>query len=313
MAFISMLFATLAVILVVLIVATGIAAVFYVIAAVLAMSARKKAKEAAVAYKRPVSVLILRIIGTIFMLPLIITVGVIAYVTISVGIDNHNNLGYAVQTNNVKEAEKLLKKGIDPDCGIEFKKHVKDGEDTILLSVVADSDEYGTYQEHEEEERLAMAELLIRYGADVNAVHAPKDCDSSHTYEKESDQYAVDDTCGYTPLMYAVENGDLDMVKLLVENGADIHVIDKCGFNVICVAADNYWDSPENLQIITYLMEQGADADIITNFRQDAPFLAYRHTTYGERENQNIWEKISEYNSTSPFAVQNYVDDLVEE
>ena len=166
MAFISMLFATLAVILVVLIVATGIAAVFYVIAAVLAMSARKNAKKTAVAYKRPVSVLILRIIGTIFMLPLIITVGVIAYVTISVGIDNHNNLGYAVQ------------------------------------------------------------------------------------------------------------NGDLDMVKLLVENGADIHVIDKCGFNVICVAADNYWDSPEN---------------------------------------QNIWEKISEYNSTSPFTVQNYVDDLVEE
>ena len=312
MAFISMLFATFAVISVILLAATGIAVLFYVIAAMVAMIERRKAKKQAVVYKRPVSVLVLRIIGTIFMLPLIITVGFIVYVTISVKVDNYNNLGYAVQTNNVQEAERLLKKGIDPDCGINSKKHVQDGEDTILLSVVADSEEYEDGRERDEQDRLAMAKLLIRYGADVNAVHAPESCDSFHTYEKETDQYALDDTCGFTPLMYAVENGELDMVKLLVENGADIDVIDKCGFNVICVAADNYWDSPENLQIITYLMDQGADADVVTNFRQDAPFLAYRHTTYGERENREIWEKLSEYNSTSPYAVQNHEDDLVE-
>ena len=313
MAFVSLFFAAVTVIMGVLTITTGIAVAFYVIAGLLAVIAKRKAKKASAVYNRPVSVLVLRIFGTIFMVPLIMAAGFMAYTTISSKIENYNNLGYAVQSGNVEEAERLLKKGIDPDCAITSKEHVKEGQDTILLSVVSCGKDYAKWRKPEMEERLKIAKLLIQYGADVNAVHIPKDCENSHIYEDEPDQYARYDTCGFTPIMYAVEEGNPEMIRLLVENGADLQAVDKCGYNVLCVAADNYSDSPEELQIITYLLDHGADPDVETNYRQDVPFLAYRHVTNGERENHRVWEMLAEYNSASPFSVENHVDDMAEE
>ena len=58
-------------------------------------------------------------------------------------------------------------------------------------------------------------------------------------------------------LIDAARYGDLETVKLLIENGADIDAKDKDGYTVLMYASNN-----GNLEIIKYLVENGADINI---------------------------------------------------
>ena len=66
------------------------------------------------------------------------------------------------------------------------------------------------------------------------------------------------DSLGKIPLHFACENGDeaLELIKFLVENGADINCIDKNGSSLLYVACKNGNKSPE---FIRYLLDNGAD------------------------------------------------------
>lgn len=57
--------------------------------------------------------------------------------------------------------------------------------------------------------------------------------------------------------MYACENGNLDIVKLLVENGAEINAKDSTDWTPLFHAV-----SYENFNIIKYLVEHGPEIDI---------------------------------------------------
>ncbi|MBW3521211.1 MULTISPECIES: ankyrin repeat domain-containing protein [unclassified Chryseobacterium] len=65
----------------------------------------------------------------------------------------------------------------------------------------------------------------------------------------------------YSPLMSAVGNNNVEMVKLLLENGADVNLKDKYGNRALWKAILNY-----NLQIVKLLVEAGADP-----FKADNP------------------------------------------
>lgn len=65
----------------------------------------------------------------------------------------------------------------------------------------------------------------------------------------------------YSPLMSAVGNNNLEMVKLLLENGADLNLKDKHGNDALWKAVFNY-----NLEIVRILVEAGADP-----FKADNP------------------------------------------
>ena len=67
----------------------------------------------------------------------------------------------------------------------------------------------------------------------------------------------VQDEKGYTPLMYAIMNHNLDMVKFLVENGANINLCNKKGQSPLEIA---YLYNCED--IATYLLEKGASDKI---------------------------------------------------
>ena len=81
---------------------------------------------------------------------------------------------------------------------------------------------------------LEIAMYLIQQGANVN----------------------LGDNLGWTPLTCAIgENGNLEAVRLLVENGADIHIHDgRTGWLPMSYAIDI--DAPE---IVRYLMCNGAN------------------------------------------------------
>ena len=44
------------------------------------------------------------------------------------------------------------------------------------------------------------------------------------------------DSEGFTPLMNAVDVGDLEIIKLLVANGADVDYVNEEGYGVVTIA-----------------------------------------------------------------------------
>lgn len=125
----------------------------------------------------------------------------------------------AVETHNISLARKLLEKGADPDyAGIR-------GNWPVLLAAL---------------ENREVMELLLDYGADINC------CDGGKCYspliraaragdflltrfllEKGADPYVVS-FCGLVPLVYAVERGNKEVVKILVSSMSDIQVLEEC-------------------------------------------------------------------------------------
>ena len=63
-----------------------------------------------------------------------------------------------------------------------------------------------------------------------------------------------------TPLQAACEKGDFEMVKVLVENGADVNYTSwNASDPALNYAVEN--DTPENLEIVRYLIENDADVN----------------------------------------------------
>lgn len=75
---------------------------------------------------------------------------------------------------------------------------------------------------------LEMTKLVIKYTKDVNVV-------SKSLYE----------FCGATPLHYLIKRStpDLEILKLLLDNGADVCIKDKCG-----KTASEYYDVDDEIK-----------------------------------------------------------------
>ena len=69
---------------------------------------------------------------------------------------------------------------------------------------------------------------------------------------------------GTTPLTEACSYGHMDMIELLVENGADVNPdFDVFGFNPIVRAAREHHD-----QVVRYLLRHGADPFVYSKVRR---------------------------------------------
>lgn len=292
MAFASLIAVYLLIIIVILAISTFTAFVLFLVSFFMKRNYKKKLTENqwATSDKAKKYYLIPRIIGWIFTIPLILCVVLIAYVIISTSVYKNNSLGYQVMHGNYIKAEKILKKGVSPDCTLDSNEPAKPGEQT-LLSLLCEKGFTNTLEDpiddEETEEELKMIQLLIDYGADVESRTYSHDVtDSRHFYQEESDYYQTSDGCGYTPFLYAVYMGNEKTVELLVKNGADIQVEDYCGYNAISTIADNMSDDG-GLSMLQYLLEKGCDKHHATKFYQGAYFLAFRSNSL---ENEKILE-----------------------
>lgn len=97
----------------------------------------------------------------------------------------------SAEYGKIEEVKFLLKSGIDPNFGI--------GEQSTSPLIAA------TIMGH-----LSVVKLLVKSGANVNG--------------KYSDHYIA------TPIWYAANNGDFEIVKYLLDNGADPTVEDRNGW-----------------------------------------------------------------------------------
>ena len=297
MAFMGMFMIFLAVILTILGVSAFIAFVCFLSSGLIMLSIRKKTKDSGTV-KRPWYVITLRVIGSIATVPLVITLGLIIYAVIASAIDRRTNLPKAVMNGDYDLAEKILADGADPD--------VRDQYGRTLLMCIADHNPYTAVDDSgydyrydysigpslsgwddDDDEDIKMMELLLEYGADINATVPDCGYEENHVYEEGgwTDIYANSDHyCGNTPLIYAVRYRSADVVEFMIDNGADVNKANTCGFTPLLMCADMRYDSDDGAEIISMLLEEGADPHAITNFHQDILWLISRSNSADKNE-----------------------------
>ena len=74
---------------------------------------------------------------------------------------------------------------------------------------------------------------------------------------------------GNTPLMLAVNNNNIEVVKLLISKGADVNAIDEFDRSALFFAVSN-----DNIGIAKVLINNGADVNIESKLRQTPLMLA---------------------------------------
>jgi ankyrin repeat protein len=69
------------------------------------------------------------------------------------------------------------------------------------------------------------------------------------------------DKYGWTPLHNACYDGNLELVKLLVDSDADISAVNKFGSTALHIACNN-----DNLEIAKFLVDRGADVSAVNKY-----------------------------------------------
>ncbi len=297
MAFMGMFMAFMAVVLIILGISAFIAVVCFVSSGLIMVFKKKKNKDGG-KVKAPWYVIALRIVGGISTLPLVLTVGIVIYAVIASAVDKRTNLPRAVMNNDFKQAEQILRNGADPDVRDEYGM-------TLLMCIIAHEDyvvvenrtryecRSNRFEYEDDEEDMRMMELLLEYGADINA--GVTDCgnEDNHVYQEGGwhDIYANSEHfCGNTPLIYAVRYRRPEVVEFLLDNGADVNEANSCGFTPILMCADMRNDNDGGLEIATMLLDEGADVNVQSNFHQDIVWLLMRRGTDDNSEMTRVIE-----------------------
>jgi ankyrin repeat protein len=103
-----------------------------------------------------------------------------------------------------------------------------------------------------------IVKRLLEHGADPNAALSNPTIQRQHTFGDFSQG------AGTTPLMRAAKSGDIEIVKLLVAGGADIHRTQPGGANAMMFAAGLGW---RNGSPVAPSFDQGTDAEAIETLR----------------------------------------------
>ncbi|MCP4981490.1 MAG: hypothetical protein GY935_13460 [Gammaproteobacteria bacterium] len=112
--------------------------------------------------------------------------------------------------------------------------------------------------------------ILIASCAMNERLHLPAsagDMDKVRTEIEGGRDVDSKDAAGQTALMYAAENGRIEVVKYLVSKGADVDAI-AGGFGR--GTALIYAASTNRLEVISYLIKSGADVNAVTKHNETA-------------------------------------------
>ncbi len=150
--------------------------------------------------------------------------------------DNFNYeapLHLAAYFGNFEIIKMLLEHGADVN--------IKNDENTTALL-------YTFKQQHDDE----IVKLLLSYGADPNIKNK-----SRIGYK------CCQDEKGYTPFLEAVSYANLDIIKLLIEHGADIHAENNYGVNVLFMASCN-----KDIEVFKFFLDKGFDIHATDKYKR---------------------------------------------
>ena len=150
------------------------------------------------------------------------------------------------------------------DNGAEVNLANKGGWTPLYLATDNRNLEGGDYPTPEPDmDHLEYITLLLDSGADVNA----RISESTETRTVFTNQWLDED--GATAFLRASQSGDLVLMKLLMERGADPHINTELGVTPLAVAAGigwvegvtSEWSVDQTIEAVEFLLELGIDPD----------------------------------------------------
>jgi len=176
----------------------------------------------------------------------------------------------AVQNRHYKLAAYLLDQGADPNVANQG------GWTPLYIAIDNRNIEGGDYPVRQPDiDHLDFIKLLLSHGANVNAricgvESTPQRCkgDSTETRTIFTMQWLYED--GATPFLRAAQSGDVTVMKLLLQQGADPKIATANGDTALMVAAgigwvDGVtfeWSEAENLEAVKMCLDLGIDPNI---------------------------------------------------
>lgn len=236
----------------------------------------KSADKKGTPRKKKIYPVILMIIGIAIITPLAIYSLVSSAQSAYTTKENYKELRFCINTNSYEQAKILIDEGkASVDCTYDSNEKATEYEETLLMHFCRLS--------NEDDENIEKIKFLIENGADVN-----------HRVYHEDGHYESDDFhgfnygcgCGRTALMYAVNGGHVETVKLLIENGADVNVRDCSDMNLLMyLYYNNLANTPpptdeEIIAIAELLIENGVDVNATDKYGQTALKYAVKYKNY---------------------------------
>ncbi len=180
-------------------------------------------------------------------------------------------LSLACTNRNVAMVDKLLKAGANPNSALwtgetPIMTAARTGSLDVVNALLAHGADVNAAENRRGQTALMwaiaqrhpdIARVLIERGANVNAKsHMVSDL-SPKVYSTYYGPLDVTSKGGFTPLLFAAQQGDLETAKLLVAKGADIHAAtEEDGTPLLLASANGHED------LAIFLLEQGSDPNV---------------------------------------------------
>jgi len=233
----------------------------------------KSADKKGTPRKKKIYPVILMIIGIAIITPLAIYSLVSSAQSAYTTKENYKELRFCIDTESYEQAKILIDEGkASVDCTYDSNEKATEYEVTLLMHFCRSA--------NDDDKNIEKIKFLIENGADVN-----------HRVYREDGHYESDMfhgfndgcNCGRTALIYAVNGGHVETVKLLIENGADVNVRDCSDMNLLMYLYDyNYANTPsptdeEIIAIAELLIENGVDVNATDKYGQTVLKYAVNH------------------------------------
>ena len=191
------------------------------------------------------------------------------------------------------------------------------------------TDEYGNTALIEacSENRYEIIKELIKNGADINVINKEgksalskafvgynilREINDNVIYEliNNGADINVKDKNGYTPLMYAVNLGNINWVKSLINLGADVNIIDWEGRTPL-IRASGELSGEVAVEIMEELIKNGADVNVIDNLGHSA--LTTQFIFYKNGKNEKIVKMLIRNDADLVYLIEKMKKDAKEE